>query len=88
MTLLTANLDHDDAQSPPPLNHPPTWTLGASAPSEDLGTPQSNGMGAGMAAKDTAPVTAPADADDNGDRDDDEKDPEDKDEADTRLSGE
>ena len=86
-TLLTANLDHDDAQSPPPLNHPPTWTLGASAPSEDLGTPQLNGMSAGMAAKDTAPVTAPADADDNGDRDDDEKDPEDKDEADTRLSG-
>ena len=86
-TLLTATLDHDDAQSPPPLNHPPTWTSGASAPSEALGTPQSTGMGAGMAAKDTAPVTAPADADDNGDRDDDEKDPEDKDEADTRLSG-
>jgi hypothetical protein len=57
-TLLTANLDHDDAQSPPPLNHPPTWTLGASAPSEDLGTPQLNGMSAGMAAKDTAPADA------------------------------
>ena len=57
-TLLTANHDHDDAQSPPPLNHPPTWTLGASAPSEDLGTPQLNGMSAGMAAKDTAPADA------------------------------
>ena len=52
---LDQRIDHDDAQSPPPLNHPPTWTLGAYAPSEDLGT-QSNGMGAGMAGKDTAPA--------------------------------
>ena len=36
------------------------WTLGASAPSEDLGTPQSNGMGAGMAGRDTAAAAAEA----------------------------
>jgi hypothetical protein len=52
------DLDHDDAQSPPPLNHPPTWNSGACAPSEDLGTPQSIGLGAGMAGKDAAPADA------------------------------
>ena len=59
-TLPYAKPDHDDAQSPPPLNHPHTWTLGASAPSEDLGTPQSNGMGAGIAGRYTAAAAADA----------------------------
>ena len=59
-TLPAAHPDHDDAQSPLPLNHPPTWNLGASAPSEDLGTPQSNGMGAGIAGRDTAAAAADA----------------------------
>ena len=33
-----ADPDNDAVKSPPPLNLPPTWTLGAPAPSEDLGT--------------------------------------------------
>ena len=31
--------DTEVGEPPPPLNHPPSWDLGASAPSEDLGTP-------------------------------------------------
>ena len=37
-----APTDNFAAKSPPPLNLPRTWTLGAPAPSEDLGTPQSS----------------------------------------------
>jgi len=40
---ITSDLDNDAAQSPPPLNLPRMWTLGA--PSEDLGTPRPTGTG-------------------------------------------
>ena len=59
-TLPNAQPDHDDSQSLPPLNHPPTWNFGASDPSEDLGLPQSNGMGAGIAGRYTAAAAADA----------------------------
>jgi len=39
-TSPTADPDNDAAKPPPPLNLPRTWTLGAPAPSEDLGTLQ------------------------------------------------
>jgi hypothetical protein len=41
----TADIDNDAVQSPPPLNLPRMWTLGAPAPSEDLGTPLPTGTG-------------------------------------------
>ena len=53
-TSPDANPDHDDAKSPPPLNLPRTWTLGAPAPSEDLGTPQTNGTGTRTAGTEAA----------------------------------